>query len=168
MEVGLGLYLSCEWKKRKKRGFLLPVKALEAMPKVRYWHCCRKVSPNVWLPPQESTPTTPFLSLWTVSKGAQWALWLMLQGTKEVLGSLENNLWLFFEVFILENPVTMCGPPHSKQKMAIWAWNILLEAYLHTCPNTRLETWKHAEGKRRFSDVGLVLIGAENAAATTY
>lgn len=28
----------------------------------------------------------------------------MLQGTKEVLGSLENNLWLFFEVFILENP----------------------------------------------------------------
>lgn len=37
----------------------MPVKALEAMPKVKYWHRCRKVSPNVWLPPQESTPPQP-------------------------------------------------------------------------------------------------------------
>lgn len=144
MEVGLGLYLSCERKKHKKRVFLLPVKALEAMPKVRYWHRRRKVSPNVWLPPQESTPPT-FLSLWTVSKAHSEHFDWCFKEPKKFL-EVWKTTYGCFSKYLFWKTLPQCVDHRIKNRK--WQYERETFCWRRTC--TRLETWKHAEGKRRF------------------
>lgn len=166
MGVGLGLYICLVRKAAYKQSFLLPVIAAAATPKGRYWHHSRKVCPNGWLPPHEVI--TPLPSTLNCFKRTQRALWLMIQGTFGILGSLENNLCRFLSIYT-GRATTICRPHIQTDLGRIWqkwGWNIWLDTRTCTRVQTRAQTQKHTEAKGA-RDVCVALIGQENIKAST-
>lgn len=147
MGVGLGLHLSGEESSIQTELFIAGYSCSSYMPKGRYWHHSRKVCPNGWLSPHEAI--TPLPSTLSCFKRTQRALWLMIQGTFGILGSLENNLCRFLSIYT-GRATTICRPhiqPDLGRIWQKWGGNILLDTHTCTRVQTRAQTRKHTEAK---------------------
>lgn len=137
----------------------MPVKALDAMPKVRYWHRCRKVSPNVWLPPQEYTPppsshselfqrrTVSTLTDASRNQRNSWKSGKQLMAVFRVIysGKPQHNAW-----------TSALKTLNGNMSVKHFVGGVLAHVPKHTAGN--METCR---GQKSFFNVCLVLIGAE-------
>ncbi len=135
-----------------KHIILLPVISAAAKPEGRYWHYCLaqgahsgKIWLNDWLPPREaSAPLPPTLHRF---KSSRRGLWLTIQGTSEIRGSLENKLCLSSRVYTgRSSTVRRYVDPLPNQTQVGFDMMRMKHFTGHTY-QTHTQTLKHTKGK---------------------